>query len=68
MLRLSEEQRAILSCYSGTREEMLVELRRAISFIEDAELKEMSEELLIKIKRSEVDGFVEGTEESLYYD
>lgn len=46
MLRLSEEQRAILSCYSETKEEITEGLRKAIPFIEDVELKELSVELL----------------------
>lgn len=50
MIRLSEEQRSILSCYSGTREEVMTELRRAIPFIEDVELREMSAELLMQME------------------
>lgn len=46
MLRLSEEQKAILSCYSGTKEEITAELRKALPFIEDVELRELSAELL----------------------
>ena len=46
MLRLSEEQRAILGCYSGTKEEVTEELWKAIPFIEDVELRELSVKLL----------------------
>lgn len=51
MIRLSEEQRAILSCYSGTKEEVIAELRKAISFIEDVELCEEAEALLTILGR-----------------
>ena len=51
MLRLSEEQMAILSCYSGTKEEVMTELQKAIRFIEDMELRELSEDLLMKANR-----------------
>ena len=50
MIRLSVEQRAILSCYSGTKEEVIEELQKAIPFIEDTELREESEHLLAQIK------------------
>lgn len=46
MIRISEEQKAILNCYSGTKEEVAEELGRAIPFIEDLELKESAYELL----------------------
>ena len=46
MIRISEEQKAILNCYSGTKEEVVVELGRAIPFIEDPELRESACELL----------------------
>ena len=46
MIRISEEQKAILNCYSGTEEEVAEELGRAIPFIEDLELKESAYELL----------------------
>ncbi len=51
MIRLSEEQRAILNCYSGTKEEVIGELRKAIPFIEDEELKEMSMDLMIQLEK-----------------
>ena len=41
MIRLSEEQRAILSCYSGNKEEVFEGLQKAIPFIEDTELREI---------------------------
>ena len=50
MIRLSEEQRAILNCYSGTKEEVIEELQKAIPFIEDTELREESEHLLVQIE------------------
>ena len=50
MIRLSVEQRAILSCYSGTKEEVIEELQKAIPFIEDTELREESEHLLAQIE------------------
>ena len=46
MIRISEEQKAILNCYSGTKEKVVEELGRAIPFIEDPELKESAYELL----------------------
>lgn len=46
MIRICEEQKAILKCYSGTKEEVAEELGRAIPFIEDPELKESACELL----------------------
>ena len=46
MIRISEEQKAILNCYSGRKEEVVAELRRAIPFIEDPELRESAYELL----------------------
>ena len=46
MIRISEEQKAILNCYSGTKEKVVEELGRAIPFIEDSELKESAYELL----------------------
>lgn len=57
MLRLSEEQRAVLNCYSGTKEEVTEELRKAIPFIEDLELKELSAELLEQMKKMPDDEF-----------
>lgn len=50
MIRLSEEQRAILSCYSGNKEEVFEGLQKAIPFIEDTELREESEHLLAQIE------------------
>ena len=38
MIRISEEQKAILNCYSGTKEKVVEELGRAVPFIEDPEL------------------------------
>lgn len=49
MIRLSEEQQAIISCYSGTKEDVIEELRKAIPFIEDTELKELTEDVFIKL-------------------
>ena len=49
MIRISEEQKAILNCYSGTKEEVAEELGRAIPFIEDPELRESAYELLEKL-------------------
>ena len=46
MIRISEEQKAILNCYSGTKEEVAEELGRVIPFIEDPELKASVYELL----------------------
>ena len=46
MIRISEEQKAILNCYSGTKEKVVEELGRAIPFIEDPELRESAYELL----------------------
>ena len=46
MIRISEEQKAILNCYSGTKEEVAEEFGRVIPFIEDPELKESAYELL----------------------
>ena len=46
MIRISEEQKAILNCYSGTKEKVAEELGRAIPFIEDPELRESAYELL----------------------
>ena len=51
MIRLCEEQRAILNCYSGTKEEVITELRMAIPFIEDVELREESEELVVQLEK-----------------
>ena len=48
MIRISEEQKAILNCYSGTKEKVVEELGRAIPFIEDPELRESAYELLEK--------------------
>lgn len=59
MLRLSEEQRAILGCYSGTKEEVTAELRKAIPFIEDVELRELSEELIKQIGKMKEELFEE---------
>ncbi len=42
MIRISEEQKAILNCYSGMKEEVAAELGRAMPFIEDPELREIS--------------------------
>ena len=49
MIRISEEQKAILNCYSGTKEEVAAELGRAMPFIEDPELRESAYELLEKL-------------------
>ncbi len=49
MIRISEEQKAILNCYSGTKEKVAEELGRAIPFIEDPELRESAYELLEKL-------------------
>ena len=49
MIRISEEQKAILNCYSGTKEEVVEELGRAMPFIEDQELRESAYELLEKL-------------------
>ena len=46
---ISEEQKAILNCYSGTKEEVAEELGRAMPFIEDPELRESAYELLEKL-------------------
>ena len=46
MIRINEEQKAILKCYSGTKEEVAEELGRAILFIEDSDLRESAYELL----------------------
>ena len=46
MIRISEEQKAILNCYSGTKEKVVEELGRAIPVIEDPELRESAYELL----------------------
>ena len=46
MIRISEEQKAILNCYSGTKEEVAAVLMIAIPFIEDTELKASAYELL----------------------
>ena len=43
---ISEEQKAILNCYSGTKEEVAAELGRAMPFIEDPELRVSAYELL----------------------
>ena len=59
MLRLSEEQMAILNCYSGTKEEITAELRKAAPFIEDVELREMTEELIKRIGKMQDEIFVE---------
>lgn len=58
MLRMSEEQRAILNCYSGTKGEVTEELRKAIPFIEDVELRELSAELLLLIESISDDEFM----------
>ena len=49
MIRISEEQKAILNCYSGTKEKVVEELGRAVPFIEDPELRESAYELLEKL-------------------
>ena len=41
-----EEQKGILNCYSGTKEEVIRKLQKSITFIEEPELKEMSEDFL----------------------
>lgn len=65
MMRLSEEQRAILSCYSGNREEVIAELRYAIQFIEDAGLREESEDLLARLEKLKDSKFEEENEKKL---
>lgn len=52
MLRLSEEQTVILSCYSGSREDVIAEIRKAIPFIEDLELRGITEELIVQIENT----------------
>ena len=64
-MRLSEEQRAILSCYSGNREEVIAELRYAIQFIEDAGLREESEDLLARLEKLKDSKFEEENEKKL---
>ena len=49
MIRISEEQKAILNCYSGTKEDVKEELGRAIPFIEDPELRGSAYGLLEKL-------------------
>ena len=51
MNRLSEEQRAIIGCFSGTKEEVIFELKRGIVLIEDDELREESEALLEQLEK-----------------
>lgn len=51
MIRLSEEQRAIIGCFSGTKEEVIFELKRGIVLIEDDELREESEALLEQLEK-----------------
>ena len=51
MLRLSEEQRAILNCYFGTKGEVTANLWKAVPFIEDVELREMTADLLAQIEK-----------------
>lgn len=65
MMRLSEEQRAILSYYSGNREEVIAELRYAIQFIEDAGLREESEDLLARLEKLKDSKFEEENEKKL---
>lgn len=57
MIRLSEEQQAILNCYSGTKEDVIAELGRAIIFIEDFELRESTQKLLEAIKNMSVEDY-----------
>ncbi len=59
MLKLSEEQRAILGCYSGTKEEVIEQLIIAVPFIEDIELREMAENLLLQIGKMGKDKYSE---------
>lgn len=49
MMRLSEAQKAILNCYTGTKDEVAAEIRKAIPFIEDDELREDSQHLLERL-------------------
>ena len=49
MMRLSEAQKASLNCYTGTKDEVAAELRKAIPFIEDDELREDSQHLLERL-------------------
>ena len=51
MIRLSEEQRAILRYYSSNKREIVKKLQMAIPFIEDMEMREISEELIVKIEK-----------------
>lgn len=51
MIRLSEEQRAIIGCFSGTREDVIFELKRGVVLIEDDELREESEALLEQLEK-----------------
>lgn len=50
MIRLSEEQIAIIGCYPEAKEEVISEMKKAIMFIEDIEIKEMTSELLRQIE------------------
>lgn len=68
MIRIDEEQGMILSCYSGTRAEVILQLTRAIPLIEDAELREMSENLLVNIGKMDDDEFAELSAESIMGD
>lgn len=51
MIRLSEEQKAIIGCFSGTKEEVIFELKRGMVLIEDDELREESEALLEQLEK-----------------
>ena len=66
MLRLSEEQRAILCCYSGTREEIIKKLIIAIPFIEDSELRELSGELLMNLEKMDDEISVEVSKDIIF--
>lgn len=66
MIRISEEQKAILNCYSGTKEEIKEELGRAIPFIEDPELKESTHELLEKLSVMSERGYKTSHESVLF--
>ena len=51
MIRLSEEQRAILSCYSGAKKEVTKEMMIGVPFVTDLELKEMLQDLLVRLEK-----------------
>lgn len=59
MQRITEEQMLIMCCYLGTKEEVINEMMIAIPFIEDLELREMTEDLLVQIEKMTDDEFTE---------